>query len=78
MKHNQARTWQRDPAKLNTPTGMIQLWSASGTMVTAQLPIEQARELVASGSAFVISSQAVGRFDPAHEPAYTSRLQAYC
>jgi hypothetical protein len=50
--------WQTEPD--NVVTEKVQLWSASGTMFTAQLPNAEARKMIANGSCFVISSQAIG------------------
>lgn len=50
--------WQTKPE--NVTTDKVQLWSQSGTMVTAQLSNKDAREMVANGSCFVITSQAIG------------------
>ena len=40
-------------------TSCIQFWS-EGNMVTAQMSLSKAREMVESGSAFVITDQAIG------------------
>ena len=56
----QPQAWQKDPQNVKTST--VQLWSASGIMLTAQLPLEKAREMVTKGEAFVICDQAVGYF----------------
>lgn len=53
--------WQQDPKNLTT--GKVQLWSASGTMLTAQMKLEDARELVRTGGAFVVSNQAIGQIE---------------
>ena len=63
MKRNHALNWQTDPNKLNTQSGTVQYWSATGGMITAQMPIETARKLVIAGKAYVITSQAVGQYE---------------
>lgn len=49
--------WQQDASKIETST--VQYWRM-GVMVTAQMTKERAQELVRGGSAFVITSQAIG------------------
>ena len=49
--------WQNDPKQIKT--NWVQYWK-NGIMLTAQLSKENAQELVRTGEAFVISSQAVG------------------
>ena len=48
-------------ARLDTKT--VQLWR-DGSMLTAQMPVEVARQLVDGGDAWVISSQAIGQASP--------------
>ena len=54
---NTPRPDQTNPE--NVTSGNVQFWS-NGVMRTAQMTRETAREMVASGEAFVISAQAVG------------------
>ena len=53
--------WQVDPA--NVKTEKVQVWSPYGTMLTAQMSLENARNMVVEGRAFVISDQAVGQLN---------------
>ncbi|OAQ20333.1 hypothetical protein [Thermosulfurimonas dismutans] len=48
---------KRDPMRLKAER--IQYWR-NGIMVTAQMPLETARRLVAEGEAYVITDQAIG------------------
>jgi hypothetical protein len=50
--------WQLNPKSLETKT--IQLWTASGVMLTAQLTKTEAEKMVSDGRCFVITSQAIG------------------
>lgn len=52
--------WQKDPSKLET--SHVQVW-VNGSMVTAMMPLETARDRVRKGQSFVISSQAIGAID---------------
>ena len=61
MKKGNEKTWQRNPDQINTDK--VQVWSANGSMLTAQCTRLQARELVASGKAFVCTEQAISYFD---------------
>lgn len=49
---------QLDPERIKTET--VQYW-ANGIMMSAQMTNAQARELVSTGWAFVITDQAIGR-----------------
>ena len=61
MKTSERGEWQADPERVQSPTtGVITLWDDLGGVVTAQMTIEKAKELVKSGRAFVISSGNVG------------------
>lgn len=60
-----AQSWQTDPDSLETEK--VQFWKG-GTMMTAQMTKEHAQELVRSGRAFVISSQAIGQLDENGQP----------
>lgn len=53
-------TWQKDPAVLKTDK--VQVWTQSGTMLTAEMPLEEARRMVVEGKAYVITAQAIGRY----------------
>jgi hypothetical protein len=46
--------------QLDTPK--VQVWSRSGTMMTAQMPKKDAQNLVKNKKAFVITGQAIGLF----------------
>jgi len=48
---------KRDPMRLKTER--VQYWR-NGIMLTAQMPLEEARRLVAKGEAYVITDQAIG------------------
>ena len=50
-------SWQKDPNRIKTDT--VQFWK-NGTMLTAQMPNADAKRMVKTGKAFVISSQAIG------------------
>lgn len=52
--------WQFDPKQLDTKK--VQVWSRSGTMLTAQMDRKDAQKLVRSRKAFVITGQAIGLF----------------
>jgi hypothetical protein len=58
MRHTRTpQPWQTDSQ--NVQTERVQFWS-NGSMTTCQMPLEQARLLVDSGNAFVISQTAIG------------------
>jgi len=48
---------QLNPETLNTET--VQFWT-NGIMLTADIKLRHAKEMVKAGSAFVITSQAIG------------------
>jgi len=54
----QPKEWQRDPKNINGTR--VQYW-ANGIMVTAQMSIDTAREMIINGSAFVMTEQAIGQ-----------------
>lgn len=56
-KRNTPQEWQKDPS--NVKTSKVQFWT-NGIMLTAQMTNAEARTLVANGTAFVISDQAIG------------------
>jgi hypothetical protein len=62
MKKGNEKDWQRNPESIKTPK--VQCWLCSGIMLTAEMPKATAQELVKYGSAFVISEQAIGQFEP--------------
>ena len=62
MRRGEEQPWQKDPNRLTTEH--VTVWSASGVMLTAQMPLAEAREHVRLGQMFIISSQAVGHYDP--------------
>jgi len=49
---------RKDEKILRTETGKVQFWN-NGIMITGQLDIEEAKEMVREGKATVISSQAI-------------------
>ena len=49
--------WQRDPNQVQSDH--VQFWS-NGVMVTTQMSCSDAQDLVWTGRAFVINSQAIG------------------
>jgi len=53
--------WQRRPSHLTTP--MVQLWRATGVMLTARLTLVEARERIREGTAFVITCQAIQLYE---------------
>ncbi len=57
MKQATLSKAKRDPMRLKAER--IQFWR-NGIMVTAQMPLETARRLVAEGEAYVITDQAIG------------------
>ncbi len=62
MKTNERKDWQANPETIKAEyDGRIQWWNDNGTMMTAQMSLARARELVATGSAFCISDAAVGQ-----------------
>ena len=56
-RRGQPRPDQRDPNRVTSQN--VQYW-ANGVMRTAQMTQDQARQQVRDGTAFVITSQAVG------------------
>ena len=63
IKGNEHHAFQTDPNTLNTRSGKVQYWDAGGSMATAQMPISEARGLVAQGYAWVISDQAIEGYE---------------
>lgn len=57
----EAADWQLDSGTLQTDP--VQFWSATGTMISATMPLQSAKEMVGRGSAFVISDQAIGLYE---------------
>jgi len=53
--------WQTNPDILQFLT--IQVWTDRGSMLTAQCPLKEARQMVADKKVFVISSQAIGYYE---------------
>ena len=53
--------WQLDPKKIDT--SKVQVWTRSGTMITAQMPKKDAQTLVKNKKAFIITGQAIGLFE---------------
>ena len=51
--------WQKDPNSIDATLPRVQYWTKGGTMLTAQMPNETAKELVRIGKAFVITGQAI-------------------
>lgn len=51
------KDWQRNPDKIKT--NRVQFWS-NGIMLTAQLTNAEAKEMVRTGKAYVITEQAIG------------------
>ena len=49
----------KDGAEDKLTTSTVQYW-LNGSMMTAQMPLEEAKQLVRNGKAFVISAQAIG------------------
>ena len=49
--------WQLDPEKITT--SKVQFWR-NGSMLTAQISNEEAKQMIKDGKAFVISAQAIG------------------
>lgn len=58
MKSSERKQWQTEAKNLNTKSNKVQCWGE--TMLTAQMPITKAREMVRDGRAFVMSTQAIG------------------
>ena len=56
-RNNKPQEWQKDSSKIETST--VQYW-VNGTMITAQLSNAEAKKMVNSGNAFVITRQAIG------------------
>mgnify|MGYP000885821737 CR=1 FL=1 len=50
--------WQLKPE--NVKTEKVQYWTSAGTMLTAQMLLKTARQMVAEGRAYVITEQAIG------------------
>jgi hypothetical protein len=62
MKTNERKNWQANPETLNAShNGRIQYWNDNGTMLTAQMTLKAAQELVRAGAAFCISDAAIGQ-----------------
>ena len=53
--------WQTNPDILQSST--IQVWTDGGSMLTAQCPLKEARQMVTDKKVFVISSQAIGYYE---------------
>ncbi|MEW6726885.1 MAG: hypothetical protein AB1327_08000 [Bacillota bacterium] len=49
--------WQRNPETLKA--SKVQYWS-NGSMLTAQMTLQEAQRLVKEGKAYVITKQAIG------------------
>jgi hypothetical protein len=56
-RNNKPKEWQRNPDHLKT--SRVQYWR-NGIMVTAQMTLETAQQVVQDGQAFVICEQAIG------------------
>lgn len=50
--------WQINPETITS--NKVQYWS-NGTMITAQITNEKAKNMIKNGEAFAISSQAIGQ-----------------
>ena len=61
MKKGQEHIWQRNPESLTSE--QVQYWLASGTMLGLR-DLVDAKQAVRDGRAFVVSSQAIGQYDP--------------
>ncbi len=57
MRRRSLSRAKRDPMRLKAER--VQYWR-DGIMLTAQMPLEEARRLVAEGRAYVITDQAIG------------------
>lgn len=55
--------WQLDPKNVVAPRGSTVAFWRHGSMLTAMMPVEDARRLVREGRAFVISEGHVGALD---------------
>ena len=62
MTNNKPMEWQTNPDSLDDTLSGIQYWK-NGCMITAQLKVSGAKELVRKGQGFVMTSQAVGAID---------------
>ncbi len=51
--------WQKNPDNITTST--VQFWSIGGTMITDQMKLSDARQMVKEGRAFVITGQAINQ-----------------
>ena len=60
MRKRNLKEWQLNPESVKTDT--VQFWTAEGTMLTAQMTNQKAKELVKTGGAFVITEQAIGAY----------------
>lgn len=76
MKRGEEKDWQRDPNTLKSDR--VQYWLASGTMLGLR-DLDIAKSLVQSRRAFVVSSQAIGEYDPEphNPPRDSSGMTAY-
>jgi len=61
MKKNY-KAWQTNPESIDSNLSAIQYW-LHGSMMTAQMKVAGAKEMVKDGRAFVISSQAIGAIE---------------
>ena len=67
MKRKDAKPWQTDSRNLKTPK--VQYWTQTGTML-GLTSLENAREHVDEGFAFVVCDQAIQSFE--------DRAAVYC
>lgn len=59
MKRGQEQMWQRDPEHLKTD--QVQFWTETGIM-QGLISLALAKDTVATGRAFVVCDQAIGRY----------------
>ena len=57
ITNNTPAEWQQNPDNVTTKT--VQFWR-HGVMISAMVSLENARQAIRDGSAFVISTQAIG------------------
>lgn len=61
MKTEDRKDWQADPKQITSP--QVTVWNAHGTMMTASMSLDRAKDLVARGRAFIVSNGHIGMCD---------------
>jgi hypothetical protein len=62
MRKGKEQHWQREPGRLITDK--VAVYSFTGTMLTAQCSLKDARAQVEKGNAFCVSDSSIAHFEP--------------